>query len=625
MSYTQQTRLPIEEIMKGEAEIGADSPIWYSTFQDDVWRYVLNTEPLYKGEESATINWPTFLDTNKHQGKRTKYKRCLTKNMVHELKVTAFIYAHYPSLLNNTKTNKTTLDGKTVKGRVSELVKIGSQCVTYGKENGYYIDSFSDISFDILKINAPMFGGRVSHLKRALRLITDNVIQKNLPQPLQLSLKDINSKSIPWREKALKEGIKNLSDAQFLFLLNYCKRAIAEFKLLMEFDIHDDDIRNYASSDVTDRFGNIKVQLEEHLWGEGKALSKHYKKKYGYTAGEINELYSNAHKASMLIVLLLTGMRDTEFSLLTVGSLRTSPTDGLKYLYSKVVKQENEAKPEEVDKWLVIPLIQDAYDILLYACEKSGNNYLFSSPYKVVRSGGQGYSTLNSTFNRFIKKIDKNDLFKHHTFSVHQCRETLAYQLAKHNVGLPFISKQLKHFHNRFNRLPNEVTAGYGSYKSNLLLTIQSKTTLAREEVLNDLYGENKLFAGGGGEAHKARIDAWFKGNGLYGENRALYIKKLANSNISLMTTSIGICTYNFIKNENGEAPPPCFGDYSCDPDCPNHVISEGCVNALKNRKFFADKQVITGQDHLSIDVWSKLSNQLEKHVSKFEREQGEK
>ncbi len=620
MNNTLSPLPTIEDVMKGEAEIGSDSPIWYSKFPDDVWRYILATDPHYKGEENATINWLTFLDTKNYQGKATQYKRCLTKNMIYELKVAAFIYAHYPSLLHNTKTKKTTLDGKTVKGRISELVKIGSRCVTYGKENGYDIDSFSDISFDMLKINAPLFGGRVEHLKRALRLITDNVIQENLPQTLQLSIKDIDSKSIYWGEAVGKKGIKNLSDAQFLFLLNHCKRTIAEFKLAMEFDIHDDDIRDYASDDIGNKFGNIKVQLEDHLWGEGKTLSKHYKKKYGYTAGEINALYSNAHKASMLIILFLTGMRDTEYSLLTIGTLRTSPADGLKYLYSKVVKQENEAKPEEVDKWLAIPLVQDAYDILLYACEKSGNKYLFSSPYKVVRGGGQGYSTLNATFIRFIRKIDKNDLFKNHTFSVHQCRETLAYQLAKHNVGLPFISKQLKHFHSRFNRLPNEVTAGYGSYKSNLLLTIQSKITLAREDVLNDLYGENKHFAGGGGEAHKTRIDAWFKGNGLFGENRVRYIKKLANSNISLMTTSIGICSHNFITNENGEAPPPCFGDYSCDPDCPNHVISEGCANALKNRKDFADKQALAGQDQLSIDVWTALSKQLEKHVSKFER-----
>lgn len=608
----------LQNIINGNVDIDPNCPIWYSKFKHDEWIFISEESPYFRGDEKSCINWNSFLEGS-DKTKNQRYERCLTQTMINELKIVAFIYSNYPALLPKSKTKKTTVDGKTVKDRILELVKIGSMLVKYARnEKSIEINSFSDITYDMLKTNAPIIGGRPDHLKRALCLIAEPSIQKCLPTPLQFTSRDVRSKSIFWGTQKSKEHIATLSDAQFLFLLNYCKQSISEFKQAMKFDIHDNDISDYARADIVEKFTDGKSILEDYIW---VANSKYpnLKINHGYTIGELVQLYRNAHLSSMLIILLFTGMRDTEFTVLKKGSLAISKTDGLKYLFSLVIKRENEAKPE-TDKWLVIPLVEDAYDILLYACEKTGNNYLFSSPVKVVRKNGQGYSNLNEIFNRFIQKIDVNNLFTNYSFSVHQCRETLVYQLAKHKVGLPFISKQLKHFYNRFNKMPNEVTSGYGNYKSNLFFSIQSKMAMARENVLNDIYGEGKTFAGGGGKAHKARIDAWFKGNGLFGEDRINYIKKLANSSVSLMTTSIGICSHNFIANADGELPPPCLGDYTCDPDCHNHVISEGCASALKERKKFALNQS-EKEENLNVKIsWIALSEQLDKHIDKFSK-----
>lgn len=605
----------LNTIGAGKHLIPSDSPIWHSTFSDSIWVFESSSSPTFKGKKSSSINWDDLQSREKHHASR--YKLCLTNTMVQELKIATFIYAHFPKFFRGSRTKKTTIDGKTVLGRVQELAKIGSHFVRVGSEEGSVIESFSDISFEMLKLHSSSIGGRPGHLKRALRLLAEEVVQKNLPNKLQFSLNDLNSKSLNWGEAVEYRGIPTLSDQQFLLLLSHCKRAIAEFKIVMHFEIHDKDIINSARSGVTESGVCIREPLEKYIWeSHSRNIYNHankYRTQYGYSLGEMKSFYSEAHKASMLLILMLTGMRSSETSYLKVNSLEFK--DGVRYLISKVAKQTNEASPVN-QRWLVIPIVEDAYDVLSYACLMTGNTALFSSPYSIIRSSEQGYTGLNTTLKRWIDSIDSNGLFKNHKFSVHQCRETLAHQLAKNKVGLPFIAKQLKHFHNRFDRMPNSVTAGYGDYKKNLLLSIESRMAGAREEVLMDMYGEGKNFAGGGSEIHRTKIDAWFKGVGLFGEHRKKYIRKMAESNITFMPTSIGLCTHNFIETQDGVKPPPCYGDYSCDPNCPNHVISEGCASALKDRERHASQKAIEDKDNA--EVWSNLAEKLNEHVKKL-------
>lgn len=107
--------------------------------------------------------------------------------------------------------------------------------------------------------------------------------------------------------------------------------------------------------------------------------------------------------------------------------------------------------------------------------------------------------TLNTKFAKWFKAIDVNGVLAGWNFSIHQCRETLVFQLAKQKVGLPFISMQLKHFHSLFNSMPNSVTTGYGQYRAHLMTSVTNRIAEAREIALLDTYGENAKFAGGGG------------------------------------------------------------------------------------------------------------------------------
>jgi hypothetical protein len=297
---------------------------------------------------------------------------------------------------------------------------------------------------------------------------------------------------------------------------------------------------------------------------------------------------------------------------------------GFWFFKSKVVKSRPVDTPIS-EGWLAIELALDAYDILQFVCNKTGNSYLFSSPIPAFSSKRlKGYSSgaLNTKFVRWIEKISAGKLFQDWRFSVHQCRETLVYQLARLEVGMPFISMQLKHFHSQFNRMPNAVTAGYGQYRSQLLAGIAKRKADARVHALMEIYGENAVFAGGGADAHKARIDTFFSGIGLFGNGREEYIRKMANRGVKLMPTSIGNCTKNFTLIKEGELPPPCYGDYQCDPDCQSHVITKSCATALEMRKAHAINEAMKEINTDYKKLWIGLAERLDNHISKLNLDQ---
>ena len=133
--------------------------------------------------------------------------------------------------------------------------------------------------------------------------------------------------------------------------------------------------------------------------------------------------------------------------------------------------------------------------------------------------------------------------------------------------------------------MPNSVTAGYGKYREQLLVSVSNRIADARENALLEVYGEEAKLAGGGGHKHKARIDTFFSGLGIFGEERIQYIKEMARRGVKLMPTSIGSCTKNFWVSAEDNKLPPCYGDFQCDPDCSNHIITERSSRALAARK----------------------------------------
>lgn len=615
----------VTDIVSGQAVFSDDMPVWFGMFGADIWPFIEPSSPLFKGQGTSSFVWRDYMlgrgATLNHPSSfsMSKYEYCLTPEIVLDLKVAAVIHGYFPKLIKNARSSKEQLDPKTVKGRIDELAKFFSMVITAGRQKlGISICRLDQIPFSLLKEVIPTYPGRSAHLKRALMLISDPMVQKNLSAPLQWGFLDVTKSSIAWNGIKDEVGIPTLSDSQFLFILKYCKQSIAIFKQMVGLDIHDSECR--AMSNFSGEIDPMTYRSALEFYydnGDDAGSACEIQGKFGVSVTKLTDLIREAHVSALMLILLFTGMRNSETLFLMRDCLTSE--HGYWFLKSKVVKN----RPKDVpisEGWLAIDITKDAYDILSFICSKTANPYLFSSPLPGYAKGGKGYKggALNTKFSRWFKRIDTEGLFEGWSFSIHQCRETLVSQLAKQEVGMPFICMQLKHFHSQFSSMPNAVTAGYGQYRSQLMVSVSNRIAWARESALMDVYGESAKFAGGGGGEHKARIDAFFSGLGLFGESRERYIKDMARRGVKLMPTSIGNCTKNFsVSSDDG--PPPCYGDFQCDPDCHSHVITDRGGKALVARRELAlaeaEKEVNKGYKI----IWLGLADKLNGHIKKFE------
>lgn len=617
----------VTEIVAGRAQFSDDMPVWLGTFGADIWPFVEKSSPLYQGECSSSFVWRDYMFGkgttlgNSASISKSKYEFCLTDDIITDLKTAAVIHGYFPKLIKNARSSKGQLDPKTVKGRIDELAKFFSMVIDVGRKKlGISISCLDQIPLSLLKEVIPTYPGRSDHLKRALKLISDPMVQRNLIAPLQWELLDISKSSIAWSPTPAIVGIATLSEVQFLFLLNHCKRAVANFKQVVGLEIHDSECRALPRFSGEVELPILSSALESYYKDQdAEGTVQNFKRRNGVSAALVSSLVRDAHTSAMMVILLFTGMRSSETHFLLKNCLVQE--HGYWFLKSKVVKDRPKDAPIS-EGWLAIDITRDAYDILDFICDRTGNSYLFSSPITAYTIEAMSYKggALNTKFSRWLERIDVGGLFTGYLFSIHQCRETLVSQLAKQEVGLPFISMQLKHFQSQFNSMPNPVTAGYGQYRSQLMTSITNRIAQARESALFEVYGEDARFAGGGGEAHKARIDAFFSGVGLYGEDRVRYIKDMARRGVKLMPTSIGGCTKNFISVADNR-PPPCYGDFQCDPVCSSHVITERGGMAITARKEHA---LAEAERELSPDyktIWLGLVESLDSHLKQLRSE----
>ncbi|WP_176058554.1 site-specific integrase [Paraburkholderia sp. BCC1876] len=612
------------EIINGTARFRKDMPIFDGKFGDPAWPFRDPKSERYTGQTSSSIVWHDFIYGRGamfgHAASQaaSKYNLCLTPEIVEDLKIAAVILARFPTLLARSRAPNGKLKPITVYGRISDLANFLSHLINENeKTGGTEIVHLNDIPFSLLKRSISTFPGSKQGLQRALGLISDTVVQNNLSAPLQWSKPDLKDRSITWPATPEYKGISTLRDEQFLFLMASCKSAIAEFKAALGLPVYDKDCQALANAFKWKNLEGAPEAMhgyyDSYLWQSPKFYAE-----YQYNRNEIKKIINFGHVAAITIIILLTGVRRSATSYMKRGCLKNQL--GYWFLLSKVVKNRPEEAPI-ADGWLAIDLTRDAYEILMFITGKTGNNHIISSPYPGRgRQGKLAYAenTLATLISKWIAKIDTEGVFDNWLFSVHQLRETLAAQLANQEVGLPFISMQLNHFHSQFISMPNAVTAGYGEIRKRLSTSVSNRLATARSDSLEGVLGEDAKFAGGGGEAHKARIDAFFSGMALFGKDRVAYIEALGRRGVTLMPTSIGHCGKNFLELPDGENP-PCYGDHKCDPNCSSHVITARSANVLKMRRDAALNEANLENRQSHKVIWLGLVKELDKHLSKLD------
>lgn len=318
----------------------------------------------------------------------------------------------------------------------------------------------------------------------------------------------------------------------------------------------------------------------------------------------------------LYLVAQYTGMRPGELvRLLTESCLSQDEESGCWLLESRVEKHQENLTGLFDDYWIAIPIVRDAIQASLIISKIKQNPYLFSSVDTV--SPGKKADALSATgfraptvsfFLGFMSAEEVNEL----GFYPYILRHTLAYQLYRADLGLPFISHQLKHFGELVGRPEmgkgfSKTTLAYGEIGDMLAKGggRKGKNDIrhqAERECVKSMYDPNGNYAGANATEHKAALQKEFAGYMAAGYTEDEVYEAMTEQHIAVINVGQGMCYGS--RQEEYDSSLPCIGGLRCNPyRCKNSIVTEAHAPAWKNvfeqnRKSLADPRLQHSRAH---------------------------
>lgn len=300
------------------------------------------------------------------------------------------------------------------------------------------------------------------------------------------------------------------------------------------------------------------------------------------------------------LVAQYTGMRPSELSEILVESCMEQESDYW-LLISNVIKHRQGLAKLFDDKWIAIPIVRDAIRAACLIAKVKQNPYLFSNV-DTVAPGAEPNSMssvgIAYQFRAFFEEILTDEEFESLEFSPYTLRHTLAYQMARAELGLPFISHQLKHFGDLIgsagqNKAFSAVTLGYGAIAEILSKggrsSSKTPTQMAEEEYIQSYCDPDGNYAGPNAESHKARMKKVFSGYMAAGYTKEQIIAQMAKKRMAIINVGQGFCYGG--QREVFDESLPCIGSLRCNPNrCKNAVVTK--AHAPKWREIYVQNSL---------------------------------
>lgn len=295
------------------------------------------------------------------------------------------------------------------------------------------------------------------------------------------------------------------------------------------------------------------------------------------------------------LVAQYTGMRPSELAEILVDSCLEKEGDYF-LIVGNVIKHRRNLSRLFDDKWIAIPIVQDAIQAACFIARVKQNPYLFSKVDTIAQ--GEAASAMSSNgiahqFSLFFMEILSDEEYGLLEFSPYTLRHTLAYQMARAEIGLPFISYQLKHFGNLIgssgqNKSFSSDTLGYGAIADILSKggrsTGRTPRELAEREYIENFCDPDGSFAGPNAEAHRAKLKKTFDGYMAAGYTKEEVFAQMVKKRLAVINVGQGFC-YGGRKEDFDESL-PCIGSLRCNPNrCKNAVVTK--ANAPKWREVY--------------------------------------
>jgi hypothetical protein len=307
----------------------------------------------------------------------------------------------------------------------------------------------------------------------------------------------------------------------------------------------------------------------------------------------VYEHLSLVANAAKYLIGQYTGMRPSELSVIDQNTCLVDE-HGMTLLRSHVFKgKDGLVKGLFDDKWVVIPIIEDALKAIRILSSINQRSLVFSSVQ--TKKNGQSEIPMTSVMIRhqirkFIKYVSPGDDLG---FSNYMMRHTLAYQLYRVEAGLPLISFQLKHLVNTVDKFlsrgaTSDVTMGYGGIADSLVesQTAQKLRKQSEIEVIKATSDPDGNYLGGKAREHKERLHIAFKGYMASGYTKDEIFEAMAEQGLGVINVGLGYCYGS--DSTNSEL--PCIGSLRCNPiRCSNAIVSE--ANAPYWREIYTTNQ----------------------------------
>lgn len=306
------------------------------------------------------------------------------------------------------------------------------------------------------------------------------------------------------------------------------------------------------------------------------------------------EYITHINNSACYIVAQYTGMRPSELSGCLVADCLTKDDFGHDLIVSSVLKGREAYGSLFEDKWVAIPAVLDAVKVLRILNRFKQNPYLISNMNTVKPSMQEMANSVVSLAHQllvFMAKVLTPEEFEQLEVSPYTLRHSLANQMFRAAVGLPFISYQLKHFGHLASRIEQHryatVTVDYGGIGEALTSgggrDAPSRFDAEREFIVNACDPDGG-YAGDNADAHRSRLRAYFQGYLEAGYSKDEIFDRMAEMGFAVINVGQGFC-YGGATEEH-DASLPCIGSLRCNPNrCKNAVVTE--ANAPKWKEVY--------------------------------------
>ena len=626
-----------EEFLDNKFSIKANFKISKkSEFIDQIWDFTDEEKQRLNsvGEAKLKIKW-------------FEYKEFIPSNLIEATKIVCYFFVKHPQVLSKRSITKKGFKANTTVQRIKcfldflkslclnqtiELIKNQKLCL---------ISTLKELSIEELQKEAHQTNRYEQEIKSILTALCNPTIQKYLSEKVEWNSTDI---------KQLKFGNKMndntnhtysdqpLNDSLFIFVSKKATKDVVTFLKLLGVEINytsNEDFNNepytlkynYSFKEIFESYVNLRIKDREYSehFGQRKTIyinHKEFRMKFGISTRDFMNDLVRFQRAAIYIVCQFTGVRYSEAVSFQTGCLKKIK-EGLWVIKGTITKGEDINKKEGNDEWVACPIVRDAVNVLEEIQRFTFNSFLISPTYSVyLKQKELPYSNraLNGLLQLYTEQIDTERRFiePKYKMSTHRLRHTLARQLIKAKLGIPYISYHLKHLHSQIAHVQNyinDVTLGYGNI-SKELFNNPTAINYVKKEMVYDIYHPDSPIAGKNSEDFKARRQAYFQGMQAEGWEMDEIMEFLQAKGVPFADVGLGYCggKKELILSDGTKEQPPCIGQLKCNPvRCHNALIPKSkiphWINVYKhNKNMLKDPQFAHAkQEHQSFLDEAKL------------------